>query len=84
MYSVGCAYSYVAEEKVSPKGFTFASGAWFESTSSVVRSVALWFVAPVGFVYSHLYGILLPLLFLFASAVLCSFLASFSLLAFIL
>ena len=51
------------------------------TTSFAARSVALCVMEPVGFVYSHLYGILLPLLFSFASAVLCSFLASFSLLA---
>ena len=48
------------------------------TTSLAARSVALWFMAPVGFVYSHLYGILLPLFFILASAVICSSLASFS------
>ena len=75
-------------KKVSPKGLTFARRAVVGTTSLAARSVALWFVAPVGFVYSLLkafcfrcYFFLLLLLFLFASAVLCSSLASFSLLA---
>ena len=67
---------------MSPKGFPLLWRASGLTSSSVVRSVALWFVAPVGFVISLLKAFLLPLLFILASAVLCSFLASFSLLAF--
>ena len=40
--------------KVSPKGVTFVIDALAGTTSSVVRSVALWFVAPVGFAYGLL------------------------------
>ena len=66
--------------KVSPKGLTFARCASGGTTSLAARSVALWLVAHrLALVYSHLYGILLLLLFLFASAVLCSSLASFCL-----
>ena len=46
---------------MSPKGLPFAWCAAVGSTSSVVRSVALWFVAPVGFCLSHLMALLLPL-----------------------
>ena len=71
-------------KEVSPKGVTFVIDALAGTTSSVVRSVALWFVAPVGFVYSLLKAFLLPLLFSLASAVLCNSLVSFSLLASVL
>ena len=70
---------------MSPKGLTFVSCAVAVSaTSLAVRSVALWFVAPVGFVYSLLKAFLLPLLFLLASAVLHISLVVFSLLALVL
>ena len=44
-----------------PQGLPFAVVCFGLATSSVVRSVALWFVAPVGFVYSLLKAFLLPL-----------------------
>ena len=55
---------------MSPKGLTFARRAVVGTTSLAARSVALWFVAPVGFVNSLLkafcfrsYFLWLPLFF---------------------
>ena len=49
-------------KKVSPKGLTFAGVAPDGTTSSVVRSVALWFVA-------HRLALFIATLWHFASAV---------------
>ena len=54
MYSVAMLNTLLQRMKVSLKGLTFASVASGGTTSSTVRSVALWFVAPVGFVNSLL------------------------------
>ena len=57
-------------KKVSPKGLAFVSCASGSTTSLAVRSVALWFVAPVGFVYSLLKAFCFRCCFSLASAVL--------------
>ena len=84
MYSVAMLILMLQRKKVSPKGLTFARRAVVGTTSLAARSVALWFVSPVGFVYSLLKAFGFRCYFFLASAVLCSSLASFSLLAFIL
>ena len=72
-------------KNVSPKGLTFARHAVVGTTSLAARSVALWFVAHrLALVYSLLKAFCFRCYFFLASAVLCSSLASFSLLAFFL
>ena len=69
MYSGAMLIDSLQRKEVSHNGFPFASVAPGGATSSAVRSVALWFGAPVGFVYSLLKAFCFRCCFLLASAV---------------